>query len=254
MKKEIKIFIILACIFISNVLLAEFIGVKIFLLDASLGWGKIEYNLFGQTMGLQYTAGVLIWPIVFILTDIINEYFGKKGVQFLTYTAVGISIYAFLVVNIAMQLSPATWWQTLHTDKGISDYNQAYRLVFGQGNNIIIGSLSAFVLGQMIDIAIFQKLKQTAHGSKLWIRATLSTLVSQFIDSFVVIYIAFYLGQNWPIEQVWSVSINNYLYKGVIAILMIPLLQLIHRLLENYLGMEKAEKLRINALKNTLDF
>jgi queuosine precursor transporter len=254
MKKEVKIFIILACIFVSNVILAEFIGVKIFNLDTSLGFSKFEYELFGMKMGLSYTAGVIIWPLVFVLTDIINEYYGKKGVQFLTYLAVAISIYAFIIVNIAMGLSPAEWWQSVHSDKGLTDFNQAFCLIFGQGNNIIVASLTAFVIGQLIDIAVFQRLKRTKSGSKLWVRATVSTLISQLIDSFVVIFVAFYFLQDWSLNQALSVSINNYIYKGIVALLMIPVLQLIHKWLENYFGKNNAEIMKENAMKNTIDF
>jgi uncharacterized integral membrane protein (TIGR00697 family) len=254
MRKEVKIFSILGAIFIANVLLAEFIGVKIFSLSATLGAAEWSYTMLGQPMTLQYTAGVLIWPVVFILTDIINDYYGKKGVQFLTYLAVAISIYAFIVMNAAINLSPADWWKNVQVENGIPDFNKAYALIFGQGNNIIIGSLTAFVIGQLIDVAIFQRMKRTRVGSKLWARATMSTLVSQLIDSFVVIYIAFYLGQNWPLSQVFSVALNNYIYKGLVAILMIPALHLIHLAIENYLGKEKAAELRDQALKNRLDF
>lgn len=254
MRREVKVFIVLACIFVSNVILAEFIGVKIFSLDSSLGLKSIEYSIFGIPMGLSYTAGVLIWPVVFVLTDIINDYYGKSGVKILTYISVAISIYAFIVVNLAINLEPAIWWKSINTDRGIPDFNLAYKLIFGQGNNIIVGSLTAFVLGQLIDVAVFQKLKRTSRGSKLWVRATISTLISQLIDSFVVIYVAFYLGQNWPLNQVLSVSINNYIYKGIVALLMIPVLHFIHKLIENYLGKATAKKMQENALKNTLEF
>ena len=100
MRKEVKIFSILGAIFIANVLLAEFIGVKIFSLSATLGAAEWSYTMLGQPMTLQYTAGVLIWPVVFILTDIINDYYGKKGVQFLTYLAVAISIYCINIYYV----------------------------------------------------------------------------------------------------------------------------------------------------------
>ncbi|MBL7789591.1 MAG: queuosine precursor transporter [Chitinophagales bacterium] len=254
MRKEVKVFILLGCVFVANVILAEFIGVKIFSLTASMGLPDWNYTLFGQPMSLQYTAGVLIWPVVFVLTDIINDYYGRKGVRFLTFLAVGISLYAFFVVNLAINLEPAMWWKMVNQDQGIPDLNLAYKQIFGQGNNIIIGSLMAFVLGQFIDVMVFQKLKQTQKGSQLWVRATVSTLVSQFIDSFVVIFIAFYLGQGWPLSQVLSVSTNNYIYKGLVAILMIPVLHFIHLAIEKYLGNSLAEHMRASALKNKLEF
>jgi uncharacterized integral membrane protein (TIGR00697 family) len=253
MKKESFVFVVLACIFVSNVILAEFIGVKIFSLEATFGFQPVDWHLFGLPINLTYTCGVIIWPIVFVMTDIINDYYGRNGVKILTYIAVAITIYAFFVSNIAMRTSPAEWWRVIQTDQGVPDYNLAYKAVFGQGNNIIIGSLVAFIIGQFTDVYIFQKIKEKSKSGGLWIRATVSTLVSQLIDSFVVIYVAFYLGQNWPLSQVLNVSINNYIYKGIVAILMIPVLQFVHKSLEKYFGLELSETLRKKALKNELN-
>jgi queuosine precursor transporter len=250
LKKQTFVFIVLACIFVSNVILAEFIGVKIFSLESTLGWEAFHWNIYGMPVNLTYTCGVIIWPVVFVLTDIINDYYGRNGVRLLTYIAVGITIYAFVVSNLAIHTSPASWWTTIMKDQGVPDYNLAYKAVFGQGNNIIVGSLIAFILGQFTDVFIFQKIKERSKSGALWIRATLSTLVSQLIDSFVVIYVAFYLGQNWPLSQVMNVAVNNYIYKGIIALAMIPVLHLIHKLLENYFGKELSEKLRDSAMKN----
>ena len=250
MKKQTFVFLVLACIFVSNVILAEFIGVKIFSLESTLGLEPLDWNLFGLPINLTYTCGVIIWPVVFVLTDIINDYYGRSGVRLLTYIAVGITIYAFVVSNLAIKTSPAIWWTEIIKDQGVPDYNLAFKAIFGQGNNIIVGSLLAFILGQFTDVFIFQKIKQRSKSGALWIRATLSTLVSQLIDSFVVIYVAFYLGQNWPFSQVLNVAINNYIYKGVIALAMIPILQILHKSLERYFGRELSKQMRDSALKN----
>ena len=94
--KATRLFIILSGFFIANALIAEFIGVKIFQMETTLGFNPYEYTLLGQKVSFQYTAGVLLWPVVFIMTDVINEYFGKRGVRFLSYLAVGLISYAFL--------------------------------------------------------------------------------------------------------------------------------------------------------------
>lgn len=250
MRKQTFVFLILGCVFVSNVLLAEFIGVKIFSLEASLGFEPLQYRLFGIPLSLSYTCGVIIWPIVFILSDIINDYYGRHGVKLLTYIAVAITIYAFIISNIAIHSTPASWWQGMAKNDGIQDYNQAFRVIFGQGNNIIVGSLVAFIIGQFTDVFIFNKIKHRFGSKQLWIRATASTLVSQLIDSFVVIYIAFYIGQGWPLNQVLGVAFNNYIYKGVIAVILIPVLHAIHKGLEHYFGRDLAEKMRLAALKN----
>ena len=89
-KKENVLFIILGGFFIANALIAEFIGVKIFSLENTLGFESFVYSLFGEEVSFNLTAGVVLWPVVFIMTDVINEYFGKKGVRFLSYLTVGL--------------------------------------------------------------------------------------------------------------------------------------------------------------------
>jgi uncharacterized integral membrane protein (TIGR00697 family) len=254
MTKQTKIFIILACIFVSNVILAEFIGVKIFSLESTFGFEARNWSFFGMPIQLHYTCGVIIWPVVFVMTDIINDYYGRNGVRMLTYIAVGITMYAFLVSNLAINVSPASWWIGSNQAMGVPDNNLAFKAVFGQGNNIIVGSLIAFVLSQFLDIFIFNKIKEKKGQGAIWIRATASTMVSQLLDSFVVIYVAFYFGQGWSNEQSFQVALNNYIYKGIIAILLIPVLHLIHKALENYFGQDLSNKMRQNALSKDSGF
>ena len=80
-----RLFIALAAFFCANAVLAEFIGVKIFALEDTLGIAPLEWNLFGQTGSLNFTAGTILWPIVFIMTDTVNEYFGKRGVRMISW-------------------------------------------------------------------------------------------------------------------------------------------------------------------------
>jgi len=250
MRKEVKILIVLATFFVANALLAEFIGVKIFSLEQTLGFTPIHYQLFGIDLSLTYTAGVIIWPFVFILTDVINDYYGHRGVRFLTILASVVISYAFFITYFAIHAHPADFWISTNMDKGVADNNLAFKVVLGQGMNIIVGSLVAFIIGQFLDIYIFQWIKKRTKDGKLWLRATASTLVSQFIDSFVVLYIAFYIGQNWSFNQVISICFNNYFYKGFMAIALIPLLHLVHHIIERYLGKEKALEMRTNAIQN----
>ena len=195
--KETKLFIILASFFIANAIIAEFIGVKIFSVEGTLGINPLDINLFGIAhLSLNMSAGVLNWPIVFIMTDLINEYFGKKGVKTLSYIAVIMIAYGFLTVYASIQLMPANFWMTKQLSNGmIIDMNLAYNSVLGQGLWIIIGSITAFLLGQIIDVTIFHWIKSKTGEKGLWLRATGSTVISQLVDSFVVIFIAFYISE-----------------------------------------------------------
>ncbi len=231
--------------FIANALIAEMIGVKIFALEDTLGWEPFNWNLFGQQGSLSFTAGVLLWPVVFVMTDVINEYFGKRGVRFLSYFTVLLIIYAFAMIFAAIQLAPAEWWVGSAAERGIVDRQAAFASIFGQGLWIIGGSLVAFLVGQIVDASIFQKVRSVTGEGKVWLRALISTIVSQGIDSYVVIYIAFVLSpEAWPTSLFLAVSTVNYGYKVLMAILLLPLIYLMHWLIDKYLGKELAEEMR----------
>ncbi len=249
-KKENKLFFILGGFFIANALIAEFIGVKIFSLEKSFGFEPMTYSIFGETMSFNLTAGVVLWPVVFVMTDIINEYFGKKGVRFLSYMAVGLISYAFVMVYLAIHTTPADWWPESVKADGVPNFQLAFAKVFGQGLWIILGSLVAFLIGQFIDVMVFQRLKKLTGENKIWLRATGSTLISQFIDSFVVLIIAFKLGADWTWALVFAVGVNNYIYKFVVAVVLTPIIYLGHFIIDNYLGEELANKLKKEALNN----
>jgi queuosine precursor transporter len=242
------LFVVLSAVFITNVLLAEFVGVKIFALEPTLGIDTFNWNLFGQSGSLSFTAGVMLWPVVFVMTDIINEYYGPRGVRFISWLAVGLIIYAFAFAYLAIWLVPATWWVGVMASAGVPDMQAAFSAVFGQALWTIAGSIVAFLLGQLIDVSVFHFIRKRTGPHWLGLRATGSTLVSQFIDSFVVLYIAFVLGpQHWPISLFLAVGTVNYVYKALVAILATPVLYLVHRAVDRWIGHEEAERLRAQA-------
>ena len=253
MEKKHRLFLILGGFFITNALVAEFIGVKIFSLESSLGFNPLDLKLFGvDGLGFSLTAGVMLWPVVFVMTDIINEYYGKKGVRTLSNMAVVLILYAFFMFYWGISLAPNEWWQFesgLNDDpsQSLPDMDLAFRKIFGQGLWIIVGSLVAFLVGQIIDVLVFHRIKRLTGEKKVWLRATGSTLISQFIDSFVVLLIAFYIGADWPLVRVLAIGMVNYTYKFVLAILLTPLIYLGHYLIDRYLGQELAHEMKQQA-------
>lgn len=246
--KKNTLFIILTGFFLTNAILAEIIGVKIFSLEKTLSLPAAQIPLFADlVLDFNLTAGVVIWPVVFITTDLINEYFGKSAVKKISYLACFLIGYGFLAIWLARVLSPADFW--IDINKGHSADNEfnidhSFNVVFKQGLNIIVGSLVAFLIGQILDAYIFARLKSMTKSKMLWLRATGSTLVSQLIDSFVVLFIAFYFmagDLKWPLYQIFSVGIINYIYKFTIAILLTPLLYIVHSMIDRFLGQHKAE-------------
>lgn len=246
--RAVRLFIALAAFFCANAVLAEFIGVKIFALEDTLGIAPLNWNLFGQSGSLSFTAGTLLWPVVFIMTDTINEFFGSRGVRFISWVAVALIGYGFAFAFAAIHLAPAAWWVEAAQSQGVPDYQAAFAAVFGQGMWTIAGSLVAFLLGQLIDVAVFHRIRRATGERHVWLRATGSTAVSQLVDSFVVIWIAFVIGpQHWPLSLFLAVSTVNYVYKMAFAVLLIPLLYLMRRGISAYLGQARAQQLREEA-------
>jgi uncharacterized integral membrane protein (TIGR00697 family) len=246
-----RLFLVLAVFFVANALLAEFIGVKIFALEDTLGLRPLEWNLFGQTGSLNFTAGTLLWPIVFVMTDVINEFFGKRGVRFISWLAVAVIVYGFTFAYVAIGLAPASWWVGVAANQGVPDYQAAFGAVFGQGLWTIGGSLVAFLVGQLIDVSVFHRIRHATGERMVWLRATGSTAVSQLVDSFIVLYIAFVLGpQQWPTSLFLAVGTMNYAYKMACAIALIPLLYLVRRGITAWLGRDQAAQLREAAARD----
>ena len=261
--KANRLWIVLSGFFIANALIAEFMGVKLFSLEKNLGLPEAEWTILGEKRSFTLTAGVLLWPIVFVMTDVINEYFGRRGVKMLSYLTAGLIAYGFVMLYWAMNLEPADFWRTAHIDPAldeaaraqklrlVGDYDEAYRVVFGQSLWIIVGSLVAFLISQIVDVTTFHYIKRMTGEGKLWMRATGSTLVSQMLDSFVVVFIALYLGLKLPLSAVLSISVVNYLYKGIVALALTPVIYGLHTAIDRYLGHELAEEMKNSALSSS---
>ena len=250
-----RLFIILGGFFIANALIAEIVGVKLFSLERSFGLEPANIQMFGNNFSFNLTAGVLLWPVVFIMTDIINEYYGMKGVRFLSFFTVILIGYAFLIFSAAIKLPVADFWAKDYFT-GVPDSNSAFSAIFGQSQSIIIASLIAFLIGQVLDVFVFHKIKEVTGEQKIWLRATGSTLVSQLIDSFVVLFIAFYIAPRlsgnvkpWGFGQVMATCVGNYIYKFAVAILLTPVIYLVHGWIEGYLGKPLASEMKNAAMR-----
>lgn len=218
MNKEQKLYCILLSIFLTALILAEITGSKLIQLPVT------ESLIFTMTMG------VVPFPVTFMVTDLINEYYGKPGIRFVTIIGMIMIAVAYVILLIDMSvpaapISPVT--------------DDMFNGVFGQSNRIILGSIMAYLIGQLIDIQIFHWIRKRTHEKLLWLRATGSTFVSQFIDSFVVLFIAF--SGKIAFDQIVNIGITNYIYKFILAILLTPLIYLAHFLIDRYLGREAKE-------------
>ena len=222
-EKRQWLFVFLAGMFITSAVTAELISNK--LIDIPL-----NFDLFGSEIGPFTTiVGVLPWPIVFLLTDILNEFYGKKAVRRLSWITAILIAYCFLIVSIAMEL-PAKEIEgsTLATD-------QEFSKVFGQAQMVIVGSIAAFLFSQLVDVLVFHWLKSRTGNRLIWLRSTGSTIFSQLIDTYIVLYIGFVLPGNLSWDSFMEIAPTNYFLKILIALSLTPLIYAGHYAVRRFL-------------------
>ena len=247
--KPTKLFIAIAAFFVANAIIAECIGGKIFSLEKLFGAKPLHFSLLGEHgLALSLTCGVLLWPLEFIITDIVNEYYGPKAVRRISYIAVALIIYAFVMFYMAMHVPGADFWYGTKVNEGVPNMDSAFNAVFGQGMWIILGSITAFLVSQVVDVTVFHKIKKRTGDKMVWLRATGSTVISQLVDSFIVLFIAFYLGNHWSMQLVLAICLVNYSYKFLMAVLLTPLIYFLEKRIDKYLGAEVASKMKRSAM------
>ena len=222
--RRLWLFVFLAGMFITSAITAELMSNKLINIP-------LEFKMFGTQFGPFTTiVGVLPWPIVFLLTDILNEFYGQKAVRRLSWITAILIAYCFVIVSMAMQV-PAKEipGSSLAT-------NAEFTKVFGQAQMVIVGSIAAFLFSQLIDVLVFQWLKNKTGNRFIWLRSTGSTIFSQLIDTYVVLYIGFVLPGNMSFDDYMTIAPTNYVLKIVIAISLIPLIYLGHYGVKKYLS------------------
>lgn len=202
-------FIILTGFFVANAIVAEVIGGKL-----------IQLGPFVLSMG------IVLWPVVFVSTDLINEFYGKTAVRQLSYLTAVLISYAFVALLLSMQV-PAVSFSPVSTEQ--------YNAVFGQSMLIIVGSITAFLVSQIVDSGIFHAVKERTGSKLIWLRSTGSTVISQLIDTFIVSGIAFWLPGKITFAQYINMSLTGYTAKLGIAILMTPVIYAFHSFFEKQL-------------------
>lgn len=220
--KKQWLFVFLAGLFITNAVTAELISNKLIEVPLSI-------NLFGNKLGPFVTiVGILPWPVVFLLTDLLNEFYGYKAVRRLSWITAILISYCFIVVGLSMEI-PAVEIE----GSNLSD-DASFNKVFGQAQMVIVGSICAFLVSQILDASLFMWIKSKTGERFIWLRSTGSTLISQLIDSYIVLYIGFVLPGTLSFTDFMEIAPTNYVLKLVIAILLTPLIYLGHYLIKRF--------------------
>ncbi len=226
-----KLFVVCTAIFLTALVVAEATASKLFTVMTL----PTTLTVFGQPFdSVVMTAGVLAFPVTFIVTDLLNEYFGKAGITFVTLVGMAMIVFEFALLKLALGVPVAP----------ISPVpGEAFDAVFGASTWIIAGSLVAYLVGQLADISLFHWLRRLTDGRHLWLRATGSTFGSQFIDTFAVLFVAFYLSGQMTMQTVLAITVFNYAYKFVVALAATPLIYAAHYVIDRYLGEPLADTL-----------
>jgi queuosine precursor transporter len=205
-----RLFLALTGLFITALIVGDIIGGKLF-----------EVQVFGSPYTLS--VGIIPFPITFVLTDVLNEFYGKKAARTVTWVGLGSAVFAFAVIFSAgaIPFAPFTRGEDW---KGITE--QDFETVFLSSQRILAASMVAYLCGQLIDIFVFHKLKAATHNRFIWLRATGSTVVSQFFDTALIQTLAWY--GTLETAKLPGLIIASYGVKVVVAIALTPVIYLLH--------------------------
>lgn len=213
-----RLFLVLAALFITSLVVGDLIG------------GKLMAVPFFGTVQLL-SVGFIPFPITFLLTDLLNEFYGKQAARTVTLVGLGMAVFTLVVVLVAV----AAPWHPVTRSAGWKGLTPApYDAVFSSGTRILVASMVAYLFAQLLDIAIFHRLKKLTAGRMLWLRATGSTVVSQLLDTIVIQSLVW--NEALDASKLTDLIAASWLGKLLIAVLLTPLIYAGHALVERALG------------------
>lgn len=218
--RRTKLFVVLTALFVTSLILGDFIG------------GKLSDVRF---LGMERiaSAGMIPFPVTFLLTDILNEFYGKKAARFVTWVGFFLALYTFAIVAVATSLP----WASLTRDPSWPGMDEAsFTRVFLSSQRILMASVVAFLFGQFLDIGVFNLLKRLSSNRFLWLRATGSTLVSQLVDTFVIQLLAW--SGTLTMAKLLDLVVTGYTIKILAAVCLTPFIYAGHALVERVLGIQ----------------
>ena len=181
----------------------------------------IAANLMGNKIAVfgffDAAVGIMVFPLSYLALDVIQEVEGRETARRIVLATMAVLAYVLLVTFIATQLPSATR----------DFYPEEYNLIFGISVRVMVASLTAFLVAELLDIEVFRTLKEWTHRRMLWLRATGSTIVSQFIDTTVFMFLAFYgVTPKFTAAYIFTLVIPYWLLKCTVAIFGTPFVYL----------------------------
>ncbi|MBL0920818.1 MAG: queuosine precursor transporter [Phycisphaerales bacterium] len=226
------VYLWLAGVFVTSLLVANLVGSKFF-------WFG-DLPVLGRSIPIEHSVGMFAFPVTFLLTDLVNEYYGKKGARRITWLGLGMSLYVYAMLWLAREAPPAPPGRT-YIDE------QMFDAVFGASRWLIVASLTAYTAGQLCDIFLFGVIRRLTGGRMIWLRATGSTVVSQFVDSLVISFVLMSVqpladGSRASFAFMLETAVKGYVLKAAVAVAVTPLIYLGHAILKGWLGLRPAAR------------
>jgi len=217
---RLTLFMYLVGIFLTCLLVGDLIGGKL-----------TTFTIPGIDHTLLFSVGQLCFPLTFVLTDILNEFYGRQVARKVTYLAFWMVGVAILIIFVAGQMP---WWTGWGSASWTGPTPESFDRVFSSALRIQVSSMAAFLIAQLVDISVFFLLKRATGNRYLWLRATGSTAVSQIIDTALITALAF--GEQMTFASYTKTVVSSYEVKLFAALAVTPLIYLIHELLERRFG------------------
>lgn len=223
-----RLYLLLASLFITSLVVSNLIFQKFFY------WRPVEIEIFGSSL-FELSVGILPYPITFLITDLISEIYGKKRANDVVVMGIFASLFSVLIIIVADYV-PAL------DDSPIND--ETFRNVFSKTILAVGSSMLAYLLAQFIDIRIYHFWKNLTKGKHLWLRNNCSTWLSQFVDTFSIVFLLCYF-EVLPWSGFKGLIISGFLFKVLVAFLDTPFLYFFVYLFRRYFGLKINEELEI---------
>ena len=193
------VFLILAAVFLSSLVVCNLIANKFLTVD-------LGFKVF------TLSAGALPYPLTFLATDLLSELYGQKRASRVVWAGFAASLFALLALWLGAQFEAID-------DSPVSD--ATYMAAFGTSGRVIAASMTAYLIAQFVDVRLFHFWRDLTKGKHLWLRNNASTVISQLLDSMLVVMVLFW-GVK-PGDEMFAIILDLWLFKTLAALLDTPL-------------------------------
>jgi len=173
------------------------------------------------------SAGVLPYPITFLITDILSEIYGRKKTSAVVYTGLVASVFVLFILFLGHQF---------HAIEGSPVNDLTYETAFANSWRIVASSMIAYIFAQLIDVRVYHFWKKKTNGKHLWLRNNGSTIFSQLIDTSLVVLVLF-IGVKTS-DEIFAFILDGWLFKALAALLDTPIFYLAVYGLRKYFGLK----------------